>query len=188
MAVVGSPEESMGMRMSQQPALVGPDQTFTIKGLMGEYMLRVAAPNLYVKSVVLDGGDDVTDTPHEFKTNDRVVMTVTSRASTLEGTVTDSKGSVAPETGVIVFSEERGTWRTSSTRTRRAAADADGYFRVQGLMPGTYFVIAVPRERLNIVPGAADALFFEQLSKDAVSVVIGDDEERKLVLKVVEGP
>jgi hypothetical protein len=148
----------------------------------------VAAPNLYVKSVALDGGDEVTDTPHEFKTNDRVVMTVTSRASTVEGTVTDSKGGVAADTGIIVFSEERGAWRFSSTRTRRSVADAEGHFRIAGLMPGKYFVIAVPRERLTVVPGAADALFFEQLSKDAVSVVIGDDEERKLDLKVVEGP
>jgi protocatechuate 3,4-dioxygenase beta subunit len=188
MAIAGGSEDSMAMRTSQQPVLVGPDQMFTIKGLMGEYLLRVAAPNLYVKSITLDGGDDVTDTPHEFKTNDRVVMTVTSRASTLEGTVTDSKGAVAAETGVIVFSEERGAWRTSSTRTRRTAADAEGHFRIAGLMPGKYFVIAVPRERMIVVPGSGDALYFEQLSKDAVSVVFGDDEERKLDLKIVEGP
>jgi Carboxypeptidase regulatory-like domain len=188
MAVVGNPEDSMVMGRGRQPVLVGPDQTFTLKGLMGEYLLRVAAPNLYVKSVTLDGGADVTDRPHEFTTNERVVMTVTSRASTLEGTVTDSKGSVAAETGIVVFSEDRAGWRTSSTRTRRGMTDADGHFRVQGLMPGTYFVIAVPRERLTIVPGGPEAAFFEQLSKDAVSVVIGDDEERKLDLKVVEAP
>jgi hypothetical protein len=168
--------------------IVGADQTFTMKGLMGEYVLRVAAPNLYVKSVALDGGDDVTDTPHEFKTNDRVVLTVTSRASTLEGTVTDGKGAVVADTGIVVFSEERASWRTSSTRTRRAMGDAEGHFRVVGLMPGKYFVIAVPRDRLAFVPGGADAVLFEQLSKDAVSVVIGEDEERKLDLKVVEGP
>ena len=67
-------------------------------------------------------------------------------------------------------------------------ADADGHFRVNGLMPGKYFVIAVPRERLAVGPGGVDAVLFELLSKDAVSVVIGDDEERKLDLKVVEGP
>jgi hypothetical protein len=188
MAVVVGSENSMVMGRPPQPVLVGPEQTFTMKGLMGEYLLRVAAPNVYVKSVTLDGGDDVTDTPREFKTNDRVVMTVTSRASTLEGIVTDSKGAVAAESGVIMFSEERSAWRTSSTRTRRAVADAEGHFRVQGLMPGKYFVAALPRERLTIVPGGPEASFFEQLSKDAVSVVIGDDEERKLDLKVVEGP
>jgi hypothetical protein len=188
MAVAASSEDSMMFRMSPQPAIVGPDQTFTMKGLMGEHVLRVAAPNLYVKSVAIDGGDDVTDTPHEFKANDRVVMTVTSRTSTLEGTVTDGRGSVAADTGIVVFSEDRGSWRTSSTRTRRATADAEGHFRVNGLMPGKYFVIAVPRERLSVVPGGVDAALFEQLSKDAVSVVIGDDEERKLDLKVVEGP
>jgi protocatechuate 3,4-dioxygenase beta subunit len=187
MAVAASSEDSMMFRMSPQPVLVGPEQTFTMKGLMGEHVLRVAASNLYVKSVTLDGGDDVTDTPHEFKTNDRVVMTVTSRVSTLEGTVTDAKGGVATDTGIVVFSEERGSWRTSSTRTRRAMTDAEGHFRVNGLMPGKYLVIAVPRERLTVVPGGADAVLFEQLSKDAVSVVIGDDEERKLDLKVVEG-
>jgi hypothetical protein len=188
MAVVGNSEDSFGMRMSPQPVLVGPEQTFTMKGLMGEYLLRVAAPNLYVKSIALDGGDDVTDTPHEFKTNDRVVVTVTSRASTLEGTVADGRGGAAADTGVIVFSEERGAWRTSSTRTRRAMVDGDGHFRVQGLMPGKYLVIALPQERLTVVPGAPEVSFFEQLSRDAVSVVIGEDEERRLDLKVVETP
>jgi hypothetical protein len=187
-AVVGGFENSLMLGRPPQPVLVGPEQTFTMRGLMGEYLLRVAAPNLYVKSVTLDGGDDVTDTPHEFKANDRVVLTVTSRASTLEGNVTEGKGAAAPDTGVILFSEERSAWRTFSTRTRRAVADAEGHFRLQGIMPGRYFVVALPRERLTIVPGGSEASFFEQLSKDATSVVIGDDEARKLDLKVVDGP
>jgi hypothetical protein len=175
----------MGMQQPP-PAVVGPDLTFTMKGLMGESLLRVAGPSLYVKSVVLDG-NDVTDTPREFKTNDRVVITLTSRASTLEGTVVDGKGGAAAEAGVIIFSEERTSWRMSSTRTRRAAVESDGHYRVAGLMPGRYLVVALPRERLMIVGGAPDASFFELLSKDAVPVVIGEDEQRRVDLKVAEG-
>lgn len=183
MPASGNLEDTIGLRMPQ-PVIVGPDLTFTMKGLMGELLLRAMAPNLYVKSIAV-GGDDVTDTPREFKADDRIVITLTARASTLEGNVADGGGAVPADTGVVVFSEDKGAWRTSSTRTHRAIVDADGHFRVAGLMPGRYLVVAVPRERLNMVP--AEAAFFEQLSKDALPVVIGEDEQRKMDLKVVVG-
>jgi Carboxypeptidase regulatory-like domain len=182
MPASANPEETVGLRMAQ-PVLVEPDLTFTLKGLMGEWLLRTMAPNLYVKSITV-GADDITETPREFKATDRVVITLTSRASTLEGSVTDGKGTVPADTGVVVFSEDKSSWHTSSTRTHRAITDGEGHFRVPGLMPGRYLVVAVPRERLSVVPG--EALFFEQMAKEAVPVVIGEDEQRKVDLKVVE--
>jgi hypothetical protein len=131
-------------------------------------------------------GDDITDTPHEFKANDRVLITLTARASTVDGIVTDAGGAVVPEAGVLVFSEDRTLWRMMSTRTRRGGSDADGHFRITGLMPGRYLIVAVSRFRLNMGPNA-DAAFFEQLSKEATPLVIGEDEQRRVDLKIVEG-
>jgi hypothetical protein len=184
MATVGNPEEMSGLQ-SPQPAIVKPDLTFTMKGLMGEFLLRTAAPNQYLKSVTL-GGEDITDTPREFKAGDRVTITITSRGSTLEGNVVDAAGAASTDAGIMAFSEDKATWRFNSTRTRRSVVDADGHFRVPGLMPGRYLVAAVPRDRLNM-PMSGDTTFFEELSKVATSVVLGEDEERRVDLRVVTG-
>jgi hypothetical protein len=197
MAMLGNPDDGMAMQ-SPQPALVTPELTFTMKGLMGEYLLRMStvsgqvafgsgmpASSQYTKSVVVNG-EDMTDTPREFKNGDRVTITVTSRASIVEGDVTDARGGVAAEVGIIIFSEEKASWRSNSTRTKRTTADQSGHFRIPGLMPGRYFIAAVPRDRMNI-PNGPDTAFFEQLAKEATSLVVGDDEQRRVDLKVLEG-
>lgn len=181
----GEPNDMMGLQWPQ-PAMVKPDSTFTLKGLLGEFLLRATAPNQYLKSVMV-GNEEVTDTPREFTPNDRVVITLTSRASTLEGNVSDAAGEPSAEAGVIIFSEDKDTWRFNSTRTRRTGADPNGHFRMNGLMPGRYFVAVVPRERLNVPPGAVDISFFEELSKDATSVVLAEDEQRRVDLRLPIG-
>ncbi len=183
MATVGNPDEMSGLQ-GPQPAVVTPDLTFTMKGLMGEFLLRASGPNQYLKSVTV-GSEDITDGPREFKANDRVTITLTSRASTLEGNVIDATGAPATDAGIILFSEDKASWRFNSTRTKRSAVDQNGHFRVSGLMPGRYLVAAVPRDRLNVTP--ADTAFFEELSKEATSLVLGEDEQRRVDLKVVAG-
>jgi len=183
MAAVGNPEEMTGLQ-SPQPAVVGPDLTFTMKGLVGEFVLRASGPNLYLKSVAV-GGNDITDSPREFKNGDRVTITLTSRASTLEGNVVDGAGAASTDAGVVIFSEDKAAWRISSTRTKRSPVDMNGHFRVVGLMPGRYLVAAVPRDRLSMPTG--DTTLFEELSKVAIPVVLGEDEERRIDLKVVTG-
>ena len=94
--------------------------TFTMKGLMGELMLRAAGQDQYLKSVTV-GNEDITDSAREFKATDRVTITLTARVSTLEGTVTDAAGAASTDAGIILFSEDKALWRFNSTRTRRAA-------------------------------------------------------------------
>jgi hypothetical protein len=170
---------------AQMPqAVVSPDLTFTMKGMLGEFVLRGSAPNQYLKAVTL-GGEDITDTPREFKTGDRVTIVLTSRASTLEGNVTDAKSQPSTDSGIILFSEDKASWRWNAFKTRRGFVDASGHFKMSGLMPGRYFVAAVPRERLNGLGSGADVTMFEQLAKEATSLVIGEDEQRQVDLKVV---
>jgi hypothetical protein len=55
-------------------------------------------------------------------------------------------------------------------------------------MPGRYFIAAVPRDRMNGLTPGTDATFFEQMSKDSTAVVIGEDEQRQVDLKVAVSP
>ena len=184
-AQAGDPMDNMGMQMPQ-PAVVGQDLTFTMKGLMGEMLLRSNAPMQYLKSVTVNG-TDVTDTPREFKSGDKVTITMSSRASTVEGNVTDAAGTAVTDAGLLLFADDKASWRSNSIRTRRASVDPTGHFKMSGLLPGRYFIIAVPRERLNVM-GMMDAAMFEDLSKEATTLVVGDDEQRQVDLKVVANP
>jgi protocatechuate 3,4-dioxygenase beta subunit len=181
--VMAIPNEQDGSGMSPQPAVVQPDLTFTLKGLIGEMLLRTGVPNVYVKSISV-GADDITDTPREFKAQDRVTIVMTTRASTLEGTVSDAKGIAAPDIPVMMFSEDKTSWRGNSIRTKRGMSDATGHFRITGLQPGRYYILAAPRERLN-VPFSVDPSFFEALTKDATTILISEDEQRTIDLRVV---
>jgi len=181
-ATPGDPENQMGI--PPPPAVTAaPDLTFTMKGMMGEYLLRTGVQGQFLKAVML-GSEDITDTPREFKSGDRVTMILTSRASTVEGNVTDDKGELVTDAGLVLFSEDKASWRSNSMRTRRGGTQQNGHYRLQGLMPGRYFIVAVPRERLN---GPLDAALFEQLSKEATTIVIGDDENRQADLKLIAG-
>ena len=181
-----NPDDQFGGGVgSVQSQSVRPDLTFTLKGLLGEYFLRAFAPNQYIKAVTANG-EDITDTPRELKATDRLVVTLTSRASIVEGIVTDAQGAVPAGTGVIMFSDEKAQWHTSATRTKRAGVDPNGSYRISGLMPGRYYIAAIPRERLTFPAAAVDAGYFEQLSKEAAPVVIGDNERRRMDLRVLQ--
>ena len=108
----------MQMTGPPPPAVASPDLTFTLKGLMGEFLLRSNAPDQYLKSVTL-GGADITDTPREFKTGDKVTIALTSRASTLEGTVTDAKGEPSTEAGADALFRRQGLAASNSIKMCR---------------------------------------------------------------------
>jgi hypothetical protein len=181
-----------GSLPTPQPVLVTPQLTFTLQGLMGEYVLRTsgfpsplpsgAGATQVVKSVVVNG-EDVTDVPHEFKTSDRVTITMTGKVSSVEGTVTNSKGEPAAMTGVLLFSEDKTSWRYNSIRLRRSSTDAQGQFRMQGLMPGRYYIVTLGRDQM-MMPG--DTGFFEELSKVATTIVLNEDEQRKVDLRAAD--
>lgn len=170
---------------SPPPATVAEGYTFTLKGLMGEYVLRTGVVNQFLKSVVVNG-EDVTDVPREFKDRDRVTITLTSRVSSVEGNVTDTRDVSLAEAGVILFSEDKASWRTTSVWTKRTSLDPKGHFRINGLMPGRYYIAAVPRQRLNVSGGDADVAFFEQLAKEATSIVVGAEEQRTVDLRLLD--
>lgn len=182
---MGDPEGNVGMSMPP-PALVTPDLTFTMRGLHGELLLRSSGPGMYLRAVTV-GGRDVTDTPHEFKNGDQVTLVMSSRASTLEGSITDAAGKPVLDAAVLVFSDDKAAWRPNATRTRRGAVDATGKYRIGGLLAGRYFAIALPRDRMNMPTFSQDGTYFEQLAKEATPFVVGDDEQRQLDLKITPG-
>jgi hypothetical protein len=185
-AQVADPQNSFNLP-TPPGVQVSPDLTFTMKGFMGEFLLRANGFNQYLKMVQL-GGEDITDTPHEFKQGDRVTIVMTTRGSTIEGNVTDDQGQPANTASILMFSEDKTSWRLNSVRTRRGGADPTGHFKLPGVLSGRYYLIALPQERANAFNfGSVDPSVFEQFAKEATAVSVGEDEQRQVDLRISTG-
>jgi len=186
MRVVAMPADSESPTFGTPPtALVESDFTFRLQGLSGEQVIREGGglpPKAYVKAVLLDG-NDISDTPHEFKSRDRITIVVSSRGASLEGTVTDAEGAPTSNAYVIVFPEDKAGWQANGMRVHRSSPDANGHYRIAPIHPGRYFIVVAPQERLNI-PGIDEVSFYEELSNEATVVVVNEDETRTVDLKV----
>ena len=181
----GDPEGNVGLP-SPPAAVVTPDLTFTMRGLHGDVLLRSTGPGMFLKAVTVSGRD-ITDTPHEFKNGEQVTLVMTTRAGTIEGTVSDAVGKPVNDAAILVFSDDKSTWRFNATRTRRGFVDPYGKYRVAGLLPGRYYAIATQRERLNVSPAVMHLELFEEFIKEATPFVVGADEQRQVDLKLTSG-
>ena len=134
--------------MTGGPAAIKEDGSFEIKGLSGVRLFRLAAapPGWTVKSVRLNG-NDITDSGAEFKPGEAtsgLEIELTSRTTTVNGSVTGSDGALLKDYTVVVFAESPDLWRAPMTRwVTGTRPDQDGRFKIQNLPAGNYFAIAV---------------------------------------------
>jgi hypothetical protein len=178
-------DRSMPSEVAVRPAAVAADLTFTLRRLAGELIVRPNGPNNWVLKAVLLGNRDITDVPTEFRAEDsgRLQVVLTTRASELSGSVTNDKGEPIASCSVVLFSEDKASWFQSSLRFRLAYTGRDGRFDIKGLRSGRYYLIALPRERAPSFQ-SVDAAALEPLVKDATALVLGEDEQRVVDLKV----
>ena len=113
-------------------------------------------------------------------------MVLTSKPSTLEGTIIGEDASAPADAMIFIFAEDRDGWRMASPRTHKGESK-NGKFSVGGLTAGRYYAIAVAREGFRPVANPGEA-FFDLLSKEATPFAIGDDERRTLDLRLWRWP
>src|SRR5262245_17173688 len=171
------------------PAAVASDQTFTVRHAAGELLLRPEGRIMrdWTLKARLVGDRDITDTPTDFREEDsgRVSVVLTTRGSELAGTITDEKSDRATSCAIVLFGADKATWFQSSSRFRESWP-LDGRFSIKGLRPGPYYLIALPRERWPN-SNASDSADFESLAREATQVVLGEDEQRVVDLKLAAG-
>ena len=69
-----------------------------------------------------------------------------------------------------MFAEDRAGWTATSVRMRRARLESGGKFKISGLLPGRYYVVAASRERV-MQPGDIEPSYFEAFAKDAMQTI-----------------
>jgi protocatechuate 3,4-dioxygenase beta subunit len=189
LSVRAQPPNNTLWMASAPTAPVNADLAFTLKELFGPYYIRLTnLPSGYVMKAVMLGDADITDTLTEFKPehSGRLKVVLTGRTSILEGTVADERGQPASEVSVITLPEDRTSWRFGSFRLRITTA-TDGKFRLEGLLPGRYQVVAIGRDRLR--PSLdVGAEILERFLGDAVAVVLEPSDKKTVALRVARGP
>jgi protocatechuate 3,4-dioxygenase beta subunit len=166
--------------------------TFTARGLFGPVLVRGSVSGASqgsgwtLKAVLLDG-KDITDVPVALGAahSGRLQLLFTSKAPSLEGTVTDDSGKPTRDATVVIFGYDEDTWTPFSSRMRSVGLPRDdGAFVARGLREGRYYVVAVP-PNVRVMPQSADRELFEALKKVATEVVLHAGETRTVDLRVV---
>jgi protocatechuate 3,4-dioxygenase beta subunit len=126
---------------------VADDGTFQLRGLSGPQIIRVGnAPSGWaVKSIALDG-QDITDTPFDFKSGrdlTGLTVTLTDRLTDLSGTVRDNREQPVKDYVLVVFPEDSKLWGGQSRFVRTARPNQDGVYDIKGLPPARYLAAAV---------------------------------------------
>jgi hypothetical protein len=180
-------------------AEVADDGGFELKGLRGRSIVLTANNPRAILKAVLRGGQDVTAKPMLLRGTERVTdiqILLTTDVAILHGVVTNSSGESAPDVTVIVFPDDPDRWFQASPfivlartlasvptlRAQRTAAPGQpptwapvvGGFSVGRLLPGRYFVAALPGTNASM--SLVDRESLQRLSATAASVTLGAGE------------
>src|SRR5207237_9414274 len=115
--------------------------------------------------------EDVTD----------IEVELSNRVSSVSGLVTSSKGETLKDYSIVVFPADRDKWTPNSRYLKTARPDQDGRYKVNGLPPGEYRVIAldyVDQNEWN------DPDFLERIRPKATAFSISEGEAKSVDLKI----
>jgi hypothetical protein len=166
--------------------------SFTTIGVpAGKYILRVTgAPQGWTLRSAVFAGRDITETAVELKDESAagVFLSFTDRPTELSGTARDGSGNGDATASILVFPVEPTAWVDTGTQPRRllqARTGRDGSFRLGGLPPGEYHVVAIAGTAAR---SWQDPQYLDAVSRSATQVRIGEGETRAVTLSSTKGP
>jgi hypothetical protein len=170
--------------------LVQPDLTFDVVGLRGSQALSIPLlpEGWWVKDVKLAGQSIFEG--HDFgsgRSFSGIEIVVSARPTGLTGTVSGPTGSTATDYAVVLFPEDEERWERigpAQMSPRAIRPGLDGTFKLPGLRPGTYYVLAVPVAEADMQL-LSDSEHLRVLAGRARTVEVKDGEMATLTLTLV---
>jgi hypothetical protein len=165
---------------------VSPDWTFEMSDLHGLGVLGVdGLPGWMLKRVMLNG-QDVINTPLDFRNGDvgNLEVTLSSRVSAVAGDVSDDKSAPVSDYAVVIFAVDRARWTFPSRYVALARPSQNGGFKVT-LPAEEYLAVALP-----LIEGMEwqNPALLERLRPVATSFSLQEGESKTLALKLKKRP
>jgi hypothetical protein len=169
-------------------------------GAGGEFAIRDTPPGRYftfttdipgwtVLTVTI-GGRLMTERSFTVEATDVTDMTVelTDQPAEIQGTVRNRAGAPDPDAGVLIFPTDRTRWGDAqfARRTFRAGrVSKAGAFSLPAVLPGEYFIVAVPDEATADFP---DTKFMETVAPLATKISVAAGNKQSVVLTTSSVP
>jgi len=130
----------------------------------------------------------VTDAGIEFKPNEDisgVEVELTNKVTTISGTVKTSRGEPSKDYTAVVFAQDKEKWTGNMRYQSAARPDQEGRFKISGLPPGEYYIVAVDR----LEPGqSSDPEFLERVRTKASSLSLREGDTKNVDLRLSSTP
>lgn len=174
------------MFIPMEPARVADDLSFEIAAAVGRYRINwMNLPPGWMVRTIRINATDVTDDDIEVKPGENISgidIELTNKSGTIAGTVMTRSGVPSTDYRLIVFAADKKLWTPTSRYFRMGGPDKDGRFKVTGLPPGSYSVVAL--ERVETAVSFNDPDFLQRISASADAVTLADGESRTIDLRI----
>jgi hypothetical protein len=161
------------------------DGEFEIGGVSGRRRATVfGLPAGWALKAFRIGGVDVADADYDFERDVAgAEVVLTSNLTVLTGTARDDRNEPVSDYAVLVFSTDEDQWLSRSRRVNTGRSDQNGAYRIRGLPPGSYYVMAVE----SVPDDWGNPELFDRLKPFAREVTLseGQTEAVDLMLTVV---
>ena len=176
---ITAPSADAGASLGPNPnARVDQDGRFTLDGISaGSHWLRIgnSLRGWSLKSVVVDARDTV-DTPIELRSGQKlnnVSVVFTNKQTEIHGTVNNEQSLPVTDFTVLAFPTDPLLWRPLARQIMTTRPDQNGGYRIRGLPPGDYYLVAVdPAEQGEWFEPA----FLDQQRTGAARLTLGDGD------------
>lgn len=180
-----------GVVVSQVPAAstngaVDDEGRFELTGVLGTQRLTIGGvPDGWIVKSIERGGDDIADVDLTMRSGgrwDAVRVVLTDRVTMVTGTVSVDRDDQIGTGTVVLFRQEPALWGEASRHVRAVRPSQTGEFEARGLLPGSYFGVAV-----EYLPDGDwfDPEVLQSLVDRATRFTLGDAETRTLRLELV---
>jgi hypothetical protein len=164
------------------------DGTFRLEGVTGpRRIVKSGGPDeSYIRSAVVNGRDAL-DTPFDFGLAGEafrdVEVVVGNDAASVSGDVVDARQNPVEQYIVRLFSTDPAQWYARSQRLKIGRPASSGRFRITGVPPGDYWLVAVESSDDPVTTDdSAELAQLEELARRAERVTLGPSDARQSTL------
>ena len=176
------------MMMSQSFAVVRPDSSFQIEGVLGPVRIGVSGqPSGWLVKSVTYRGRDIADAPMEFEAGSEpqaLTILLTNRVATVAGRVAAS--TTRPRAVMLIVSD-RSRWTSRAAVVATTSVKDDGTFSLAPVLAGQYYIVASGQMNWMAESGQNVAAAIERLTAGgATMLMLAEGEKRQLTLYVAD--